>query len=80
MHTITYEVSGVTSTCEVEVVSAPSAVVVSETQHCANDSPSSLAAETTGGTWSGGGVFGTLFVPSVVMPGTIWVAYTVGLG
>lgn len=31
-------------------------------------------------TWSGGGVFGTLFDPSVVMPGTIWLAYTVGLG
>lgn len=79
-HDIAYEAAGLLATCVIEVVGAPSAVVVSETQFCANDAPATLQAESSGGIWSGAGVFGDVFDPSVVMPGTSWVGYEVTSG
>lgn len=80
MHTITYVVEGVPAECQIEVTPAPDATFLSPTSFCANDAPTALEAQNPGGIWSGNGVFGTMFDPAVVMPGTVWVSYVVTAG
>lgn len=79
-HAVVYEFGGSSVSCEFVVVDPPSAEITSTTEFCAGDAPSGLQAVTAGGVFSGPGVFGSVFDPTVVMPGTVWVDYVVAEG
>ena len=77
LHTLTYTLDNSVATCTVEVTATPDATILTTGPYCANASPIPLAAETQGGTWSGDGVIGEFFDPTLVTPGNHSIAYTI---
>ncbi len=81
-HTITYQTSsnGCTDsdTYTITVTNQADATITAVSPLCANDNPITLSAVTGGGTWSGTGVSGNTFAPSISGAGTFMVTYTIG--
>ena len=80
LHDLTYTVGTISVGCTVEVVEAPDATPVPVEPLCADAPPVPLEAATPGGIWSGPGVFGDLFDPGAVAPGTVWVSVLAQIG
>jgi gingipain R len=83
-HLISYEVTIGTCTdydqIEVLVVDSFDASIDAIDPLCENNDPITLTAATSGGDWSGPGVTGNQFDPSVAGAGNHLVSYTVGTG
>jgi len=83
-HTITYSVENGACTADdqIEVLVADSfdASIDAIDPLCENNDPITLTAATPGGDWSGPGVTGDLFDPSVAGVGNHLISYTVGTG
>ena len=82
IHTISYTVTNIhgcstTETTTVTVTPAPDATITPVAPMCANSAPIALTAATAGGTFSGKGVSGNQFDPSVADVGFHIVTYTV---
>ncbi|HNQ67716.1 MAG TPA: choice-of-anchor L domain-containing protein [Bacteroidales bacterium] len=54
------------------------ATITSVGPYCVSDGAITLTAVTPGGTWSGDGVIGDLFYPSILPPGNYIITYNVG--
>ncbi len=78
IHTVEYIYNGVLASWTVEVLPSLDATIVTEGPFCANDAPVTLEAATSGGTWTGDGVFGGVFDPAFVSPGTFNLTYELG--
>ena len=84
-HTITYQVTGTngctnTDTENIVVNPLPDATITPEDPFCLNAAAKNLTAATSGGTWSGPGITGTVngtFDPSVAGVGTHTITYQV---
>ena len=80
-HTITYSTSnnGCTDsdTHTINVTNTADATITAVGTVCSNDSPISLSAVTSGGTWSGTGVSSNQFDPSSAGVGTHTLTYTI---
>ncbi|MBN4062182.1 MAG: hypothetical protein COA57_02365 [Flavobacteriales bacterium] len=83
-HIVTYTVgSGSCSDSDTETIvvdAIPDATITSVSTLCTSDPAITLNAATPGGTWSGTGVSGTSFDPSVAGNGTHTITYTVTSG
>lgn len=77
VHTLSYTIEDATATCTVEVTPTPDATILTTGPYCANASPIPLAAESPGGAWSGDGVIGEFFDPTLVNPGNHSIAYNI---
>ena len=77
-HTVDYIYDGVLASWTVEVLPAFDATILTEGPFCANEAPVTLEAATAGGTWIGDGVFGDVFDPAFVSPGTFNLTYELG--
>ena len=75
IHTVEYIYNGVLASWTVEVLPSLDATIVTEGPFCANEAPVTLEAATSGGTWTGDGVFGDVFDPAFVSPGTFNLTY-----
>ena len=78
VHTIDYIYDGALASWTLEVLAAFDATILTQGPFCADDEPVQLEAATTGGTWIGDGVFGEVFDPSFVSPGTVNLTYELG--
>ena len=78
VHTIDYIYDGALASWTLEVLAAFDATILTQGPFCADDEPVQLEAATTGGTWIGDGVFGEVFDPSFVSPGTANLTYELG--
>ena len=78
IHTVDYIYNGVLASWTVEVLPSLDATVLTEGPFCANEAPVTLEAATAGGTWIGDGVFGDVFDPAFVSPGTFNLTYELG--
>lgn len=81
-HTIRYEITnsdGCSDSDEtvITVVPIPDATILSEGIVCSTDPPFTLLARETGGTWSGPGVTGNVFNPSVPGSGNHIITYSI---
>ena len=79
-HTITYTVSGTctgSATRNISVTTAPSVQIDPIPNQCNTGGPIPLTATPSGGTFSGAGVSGNQFDPSVAGAGTHTITYTV---
>lgn len=77
---ITYSISGAcgdTDTVSIVVNAVPDATISPVSPLCTASSPVTLSAATSGGTWSGTGVSGSSFNPSVSGAGTFTVTYNI---
>ena len=77
-HTVDYIYDGVIASWTVEVLPAFDATILTTGPFCANDEALQLEASTAGGTWTGDGVFGAVFDPAFVTPGTVNLTYELG--
>jgi hypothetical protein len=77
-HLIEYIVDNVIASWTIEVLPAFDATILTTGPFCANDPPAELEAAMSGGTWTGNGVFGTVFDPAFVTPGTVNLTYELG--
>ena len=77
-HTVDYIYDGVIASWTVEVLPAFDATILTTGPFCANDAPVMLEAATEGGVWIGDGVFGEVFDPAFVSPGTFNLTYELG--
>jgi len=67
----------VVTTAIILIVPYPDATITPVGNLCANDPPVTLSAHDPGGTWSGEGVSGNVFDPSVAGPGNHTIRYVV---
>jgi len=67
----------VVTTARILIVPYPDATIAPVAPMCANASPVTLTAHDPGGTWSGSGVSGNLFDPSIAGPGTHTIRYEI---
>ena len=77
-HTVDYIVDGVIASWTLTVLPAFDATILTVGPFCANDAAVTLEAATEGGTWTGNGVFGAVFDPAFVTPGTVNLTYELG--
>ncbi|MBN4062310.1 gliding motility-associated C-terminal domain-containing protein, partial [Bacteroidales bacterium AH-315-I05] len=78
--TVTYAISGScgdTDTQSITVNADPDATITSSGTYCTSDAAFALTANTGGGSWSGPGVSGGNFDPSIAGVGTHNISYTV---
>ena len=80
VHELTYTLGDTAVTCTVEVTETPDATITAVEPLCANTGAFILEAATEGGVWSGDGVLGDFFDPSIAGVGTHEVSYAVGGG
>lgn len=79
-HVITYTISGScgdTDTVSIVVNAVPDATINPVASLCTSGSPVTLTAADIGGTWSGTGVSGNSFDPSVSGAGTFTISYNI---
>jgi len=80
-HTITYSTSSNgcsdSDTHTINVTNTADATITAVGTVCSDDSPISLSAVTSGGTWTGTGVSGSQFNPSTAGAGTHTITYTI---
>lgn len=67
----------VVTTARIVIVPYPDATITPVAPMCANASPVTLTAHDEGGTWSGSGVTGNIFDPSLAGPGSHTIRYEV---
>lgn len=80
-HLITYNISGAcgsTDTIFIMVNQQTDATITPVNPLCTGDSPILLSAAQNGGTWSGTGVIGSFFDPSLSGPGDFEITYSFG--
>ncbi|MEA3446970.1 MAG: T9SS type A sorting domain-containing protein, partial [Bacteroidota bacterium] len=81
--TITYEISASCGDSDTEIIhvdAMPDATINDPGDFCAGDNPVTLTAAETGGTWSGTGVTGDQFDPSVAGIGIHTISYVITNG
>jgi PKD repeat protein len=67
----------VVTTARVLIVPYPDATITPVDPMCANEPPVTLAAHDPGGAWSGSGITGNIFDPSVAGPGNHIISYEI---
>ena len=67
----------VETTAIILIVPYPDATITPVPEMCENDSPVTLTAATSGGTWTGNGITGNIFDPTVSGAGTHLIEYNV---
>jgi len=77
-HTVEYIFNDVIASWTLTVLPAFDATILTVGPFCANDAAVTLEAATAGGSWTGNGVFGAVFDPAFVTPGTVNIAYELG--
>lgn len=77
-HTIDYIVDGVIASLAITVTPELDATILTEGPFCGNILEVTLEAVTSGGTWSGNGVFDNIFAPYFVPPGTTVITHELG--
>ncbi len=70
----------VVTTAIILIVAYPNATINPVSPLCANAPPVTLSAHDTGGTWSGTGVSGNIFNPSIAGPGDHIITYSITNG
>ena len=80
LHEVIYTISGScgdADTVEIEVNALPDATITSAGSYCLGDAAFVLSSIETGGTWSGNGVSGTIFSPSMAGEGSHTITYQI---
>ena len=80
VHELVYTLADTAETCTVEVTETSDATIALVEPVCANTGAFTLEAATGGGVWSGDGVLGEFFDPTISGVGTHDVSYAVGEG
>ncbi|MCK9498222.1 MAG: gliding motility-associated C-terminal domain-containing protein, partial [Bacteroidales bacterium] len=84
IHTISYHIEN--GSCNdsqeisIEVIEVPDATILTSGTYCENSSPISLESASLGGTWSGPGVVGNSFDPSIAGAGEHIITYSISIG